>query len=279
LTGVLADSLDRRNVGRALRARRTWATTGEHSAALVRCGDHWQGDAFAHQGPAKLDYRLLGRAGWEYVAAFDHTGLIWERNLHEELGYAQRRVRVRWGGARIRDRYRWASWHGRIRIVNGTINTFSSTGFEHVEEAAWRTGTTDIEFRSDTYGDADSVEIDISNLANARFIIEGSIDSFVKVGDPLQGNPFAHAPTFHWELSGAELLERGAARHELGGTELFLAIERMTDQALPVDLSGSIEVAPENAPFGFRPVYFFARQRDDSKVWSSAQFISFKRES
>jgi hypothetical protein len=279
LTGVLADSLDRRSIGRALRARRTWATTGEHSAALVRCGDHWQGDAFAQRGPARLDYRLLGRAGWEYVAAFDHTGLIWERNLHEELGYAQRRVRVRWGGARIRDRYRWASWHGRIRIINGTINTFSSTGFEHVEEAAWRTGTTDIEFRSDTYGDADSVEIDISNLANARFIIEGTIDSFVKVGDPLQGNPFAHVPTFHWEFSGAELLERGTARHELGGTELFLALERLTDQALPADLSGSIEVAAVNAPFGFRPVYFFGRQRDDSKIWSSAQFIRFERES
>ena len=33
--------------------------------------------------------------------------------------------------------------------------------------------------------------------------------------------------------------------------------------------------APENAPFGFRPVYFHGRQRDDSKVWSSAHFIEF----
>jgi hypothetical protein len=41
-------------------------------------------------------------------------------------------------------------------------------------------------------------------------------------------------------------------------------------------LAGSIEVAAQNAPFGFRPVYFFARQRDDSKVWSSAQFITFE---
>ncbi|WP_175105297.1 hypothetical protein [Pararobbsia alpina] len=46
----------------------------------------------------------------------------------------------------------------------------------------------------------------------------------------------------------------------------------------PVDLAGSIEVAPVNAPFGFRPVYFFGRQRHDSKIWSSAQFISFEGE-
>jgi hypothetical protein len=42
-----------------------------------------------------------------------------------------------------------------------------------------------------------------------------------------------------------------------------------------VDLAGSIEIDARNAPFGFRPVYCFARQRDDSKVWSSAQFITF----
>jgi hypothetical protein len=276
LTGVLSETLDRRAVGEALRARRTWATSGEHSAALVRCGKHWQGDAFTHAGPATLDYRLLGRAGWEYVAAFDHSGLIWERNLHEELGYAERLIRVRWGGARIRDRYRWASWHGRIRIINGTINNFGSSGFEHIEEAAWRTGTTDIEFRSDTYGDADSVEIDVSNLANARIVVEGTIDSFVKVGDPLQGNPFAHAPEFRWEISGAALLAQGTARHELGGTELFVAAERLTDKPLPPDLAGSLEIAPQNSSFGFRPVYFFGRQRDDSKIWTSAQFITFE---
>ncbi len=51
LTGILADTLDRRAVGRALRARHTFATTGERSALLVTCGPHRQGDAFAHEGP------------------------------------------------------------------------------------------------------------------------------------------------------------------------------------------------------------------------------------
>ncbi|MEK6421539.1 MAG: hypothetical protein V4801_18260 [Burkholderia gladioli] len=276
LTGVLAESLDRRSIGEALRARHTWATTGEHSALLVRCGDHRQGDAFRHRGPATLDYRLLGQAGWEYVAAYDHTGVIWERDLHAELGYAKRRIRVRWGGARIRDRYRWASWRGTIRVLNGTIQSFSSNGFEHSEEAAWRDGTTDIGFASDTYGDADSVEIEVDGLADATIVVEGTIDGFIKVGDPLAGNPFAHAPTFRHEIRGADLLAAGSSLHRLGGTELFLAIERLTDQPLPTELSGSLEIDPANAAFGHRPVYLFGRQRDDAKVWSSAQFITFE---
>ena len=111
--------------------------------------------------------------------------------------------------------------------------------------------------------------------AHATIVVEGTIDGFVKVGDPLAGNPFAHAPTFRHEIRGADLLAAGSATHQLGGTELFLAIERLTEQTLPTDLSGSIEIAPANASFGHRPVYFFGRQRDDAKVWSSAQFITF----
>lgn len=97
----------------------------------------------------------------------------------------------------------------------------------------------------------------------------------MNVGDPLAGNPFAHAPVFRFEISGADLLARGSSRHALGGTELFVAVERLTDKPLPVDLAGSVEVDAKNAPFGLRPVYFFGRQRDDSKVWSSALFITF----
>lgn len=275
LTGVIADRLDRHTIARALRARHTWATTGEHTALLARCGQYLQGDAFVHRGAATLDYRFLGHSGWEEIAAYDHTGQIWRRNLHEELGYSDRLIRLRWGGARIPDRYRWAAWQGRITIRNGTINRFASHGFEHGEEVCWRAGPTDIAFRSDTYGDADSIEIDVTNLRHCIIKVEGSIDSYVKVGDPLKRNPFVHAPQFSWEISGAELLEAGGLRRDLGGTELFLALERLTEKPLPTDLIGSIDIAPENAPFGHRPVYFFGRQRDDSKVWSSALFLEF----
>ncbi|MES2071601.1 MAG: hypothetical protein V4488_14695 [Pseudomonadota bacterium] len=276
LTGVIADSLDRRSIGQALRARHTWATTGEHTALLVRCGEHIQGDSFSHHGDARLDYRFLGQAGWEEIAAYDHNGLLWQRNLHQELGYSDRLIRLRWGGARIPDRYRWAVWKGSITIRNGTINRVQSRGFEHSEEVCWRSGPTEISFRSDTYGDADSVEIDLSNLRHCTITVQGTIDSYVKVGDPLKCNPFVHQPDFHWEISGADLLDEGGLRLDLGGTELFLALERLTDRALPAELAGSLKVAAENANFGHRPVYFFGRQRDDSKVWSSATFIKFE---
>ncbi|MFZ4805502.1 MAG: hypothetical protein ACOYLI_12685 [Synechococcus lacustris] len=273
LTGVIADVLDRRTVGRALRARHTWATTGEHTALLVRCGEHLQGDAFHHSGPARIDYHLLGDdatagGGWDEVVVFDHTGPIARRNLHAELGYASDLVRLRWGGARIPDRYRWADWRGRITVLGTTIQGFEGYGFEHPEEACWREGSTAIGFRSETYGDADSVEMSLAQLGQARFLIEGTISGHQKLGA-------AGQPSFHWEVGAEQLIKAGELRLELGGTELFLALERLTRQPLPSELTGQLTLAPCNAAFGWRPVYVRGRQRNDGKVWSSALFITF----
>lgn len=277
ITGLLAPSLTRKAVGEALRARHTWASTGERTVALAWCGKHLQGDEFSHSGPATLAYRFLGDAGWDEIAAYDHSGRIWHRNLQSEgAGYSARRIRIRWGGARIKDRYRWADWQGGVTITNGIINSFAGRGFEHKEEACWRESATEIGFHSDTYGDADAIEIDVTDLQRCRIRVRGKIGGYVKVGNPMDGNPFVHCPEFEWEVSGAELLEAGNLRKELGGTELFVAIERMSDEAMPREVSGSIVVEPVNGPHGFRPVYFFGRQVDDAKVWTSALFIDFK---
>jgi len=145
-----------------------------------------------------------------------------------------------------------------------------------MEETCWRIGGAQLGFKSDTYGDADAIELEVSDLARATLRVEGTIDGYVKVGDPLAGNPFVHCPTFDWEVTGAELLGAGKLRLELGGTELFLAIERVSDQPLPRDVSGSLQIEPQNGPHGFRPVYLYGRQSDDAKVWTSAMFISFE---
>jgi hypothetical protein len=281
LTGVLADQLDRGSVGRALRARHTWATTGERTALLVSCAGHRQGDEFHHRGAARIDYRLLGdggAAGWEELTLLDHTGTIQRRNLHREQGYASDLVRLRWGGARIRDRYRWATWRGRIHVLGTPILALQATGMEHPEEACWRDGATAVGFASETYGDADGVEITVADLAEARFLIEGTIEGFQKLPGGRASSPFVHAPGFRWEVAAEELLEQGELRLDLGGTDLFLALERQTRGPLPDDLAGGFTVEPGNGPHGFRPLYLCGRQRDGARVWSSALFIHFQED-
>lgn len=275
MSGVVAPELSRKAIAKALRARHTFASTGERSYGLIRCGEHIMGDEFTYKGPATVEYRFLGDAGWDEIVAFDHTGEIWRRDLQQELGHSDRKIRFRWGGARVKDRYRWAAWKGKITITNAVINDFTGRGFEHIEETCWRDSATTVGFKSDTYGDVDAIELDVSHLATARIRVEGTIDGYVKVGDPLKGNPFVHCPTFAWEITGAELIEAARMKRDLPGVEMFLAFERMSDAPAPREVSGTLNIDPHNGPHGHRPVYFFGRQIDDAKVWTSALFPTF----
>ena len=98
VTGILAQSLNRQSVGKALRARHTFATTGERISGFIRCHDAIQGDELNCTGEATMHYRFLGDAGWDEIIAVDHTGPIWHRNLQADAGFSKRRIRIRWGG-------------------------------------------------------------------------------------------------------------------------------------------------------------------------------------
>lgn len=245
--------------------------------ALLWSGDpdHIQGDELRVSEPVTLHYRLLGDQGWDQVAAFTDQGLLWQRNLHQEAGYSPTRIRLRWGGARIRDRYRWAEWQGSLSWQQTLVQGYRVYGLEHPEEYVRRSGPLSLEWRTSTFGDADAVELNLSDLASARFKLHVKLGGYVKVGSVLKPNPFLHCPEFSWEFSGSELLQQGSLVRELGGAELFMAVERLSGDPLPRDVQGHFVVEPQATRHSFLPVYVFGRQRDDAKAWTSPLFVEF----
>lgn len=284
LTGVLADELTTPAIARALRARHTWATTGERAVALLSAGPHRQGDAFEHPAatPLEVTYQLFGD-DWEHVELRDDQGAVLHaRDIDAELGFAPDRLRIRWGGARIRDRYRWAEWRGVIEVTGARVLGWTARGLEHPEETVAETAPGRFEIRTDTYGDADHLELvlsDLSDLSAARVSARFEIDAYNKTGDALARNPDPASPAEPFAFTGADLLAAtdGKIRREFGGTELFLAAERLTDRPLPAALRGKVLVPPDHGPHGHRAITLFARQRDDAKVWSSPLFVTFTR--
>lgn len=277
LTGVLAETLTSTAVARALRSRHTWATTGGRAVALLSAGAHRQGDAFTHSGPLEVVYQLFGDA-WEHVELRDEQGgVLHSRDLDAELGHSPHRVRVRWGGARIKDRYRWAEWRGHLEVEGARVRSWAARGLEHPEETVVETRPGVFVIRTDTYGDADHLELEIDDLAAARFRLRFEIDAYNKTGDALARNPDPFAPGVERDFHGADLLENpsGALRWELGGADLFVSAERLTDLPLPPTVSGRATVDAVNGPRGHRAVYLFARERGDAKVWTSPLFVTF----
>lgn len=275
LTGVIADAFDRAGVGKALRARHTFATTGERSYGLLRIGEQLMGDVVAARPGDALEYRLLGDTGWEQVDLFSGEQLLWSRNLHREQGLSSRHIRLRLGGARIKDRYRGAYWSGEISITGAVINGFRFLGADHPEQSVWRKNATTLAFRTDTNGDIDSLEIELSNLAEARISLFSRIDSYVKVGDPREPQPHVHAPRVELTVEGARLLEQGEVVQALSGAELQVSLEQVTAQPLPREVAGRIALAELGLERGREyPLFICARQRDQARLWTSALFVT-----
>ena len=274
LTGVLAATLERAAIGQALRARRTFATTGERSFASLRQGDVWMGEEAKADSSLPLVYRLLGDEGWEEISLYDADRCIWTRDLHREAGFSAQRIRIRFGGARVKDRYRAAVWRGEIRIKGAVILDVQGVGFDHPEQSVWRDGATAVHFVTQTHGDTDAVELTLSGLEGCQIEIHADIAGYAKVGDPLHPPPHVHAPSVAFALSGTELVAQGSAALDIPGAELRLAIDRLTDAPLPRDVAGEIDFRSLALDAKREHALFVtARQRNQSRIWTSPLFL------
>ena len=270
LCGVLSPSLDRPNIGRSLRARHTWATTGPRLVALawVDATGSVQGDCIDHDPSTDgsdvtltVSYLLLGDVGWESVSAYDGAGLLWTRQLDEELGYGSGAVRLRWGGARVKDRYRWTTWTGQLRVTGSSIDSVAPWGFQHNEHHLWRSpqDPSQVEWSGRTYGDSQGAVLQLRNLSAARFNIEADVD------DP-------DLPHLHWDVSAEELIKSGRLNREVGGLNLFASLERLSDAELPRRVEGTFTVRADGPG---ACVYLRGRQRDGHETWTSPIFVNW----
>lgn len=262
LTGVLATTLSPGDVGRALRARRTWATTGARAVALLHSGDNWMGDEFTTQS-AELTaaYALYGTSAWESIAAYDSAGSVWRRNLHAECGLSDDLVRVRWGGARHRDRYRWATWSGRLRIGGTTVDEVTPWAVTHPEQVIETDGST-VTWHTTTYGSDVGVVVRIADLTRARFELETTVHE-----EDLSAS---------MTVSGAELIADCHRQVEVGALNLRIHIERIANPAaLPITVTGDLAL---RLPEGNSAIYLRANQFDGHQVWTSPLFVSRRTE-
>lgn len=259
LTGVLAPELSHAAVGRTLRARRTWATTGARAVALLRAGESWMGDELLVDREAiDAAYSLYGAAPWEELTIFDATGPLLHRDLVTEVGAAEELVRIRWGGARHRDRYRWASWSGTAEVRGTQLHGVEPWAFLHPEQTIVRDGSR-VSWSAQTFGN------DVGGVLrlgpDAAGDAEISIEVTVAEDD--------RSESFTVRRSD---LAAGPVRHDLGGAGLHVTVERVAAPAdLPLTVSGELRIS---APVGDSAVYLHARQSDGHEVWTSPLFLT-----
>jgi hypothetical protein len=286
LTGVLAPSLDREKVATALRARRTFATTGERLAALLYTdGGVLQGDDLSISAGQEvhLNYAAYGADGFSSIEAWDGNGLLWRRNLEAEhiSNHSPRELIVTWGGARLYDRYREAVWVGTITIegTSGikTVNPFGGV-VDVPEEVVAQLSNNEITFQTRTSGDFDGAVIAFEDDRTllTRISIAGDLSGYVKVGDALQRNVHKAQPTFLLNATLEELSARdGKSVQIAGGADLFVSARISNTDGLPKEVEGTFSVSAGDAGTK-RSVYLVAREWSGGKVITSPIFIEAK---
>ncbi|KAF4883068.1 Acetylesterase [Colletotrichum fructicola] len=266
LTGVLADKLERGEVAKALRARRTFATTGERLVGIVRTDNgHLQGDDVFVKDNEKLvlRYSFFGAGGYSSIEAWDASGRILHRDLQKEAethatASTPRKIRVTWGGARVYDRYREAVWHGSILLPGAVISHIRPFGgvLHNAEDEIKQFSQNQVVFETRTSGDFDG--------------------GYVKVGDALKGNPHNPQPRFNLVATAKDFTQEGGVRDDIvGGAGLFVSIDGLLDVPLPKRVEGSFTVKAESGSGGDWAVYFVGREYGGGKVITSPVFIKY----
>ncbi|KAK2604770.1 hypothetical protein N8I77_007670 [Diaporthe amygdali] len=290
LTGVLAPSLNRAAVAKALRARHTFATTGERLVGLASINSEGaiQGDDVHvnSQGDIDLDYAFYGSNGFSSIEAWDASGIIWQRDLRSESRRAlsgspsKKTLVIKWGGARLYDRYREAVWTGTIETIGAAkfSNVQSFGGVLDVpEEAVVQKSDNLVSFETHTSGDFDGVLVSFEDNVRlpGAIKIQGTLGGYVKVGDPLKGNPHKAQPTFDFEAPIQELDGNGGKRWEIaGGAGLFVSAELVDDAALPTQVVGRFSISAR-ASGQQQSVYLVGREWDGGKVITSPLFLEW----
>lgn len=216
-------------------------------------GDEFAADA----GELTAGYALYGTTGWDDVTVYDSAGLLWRRDLHAETGLSPNLVRVSWGGARHRDRYRWASWSGRLRIDGTAVEHVTPWAITHPEQIVDVDGPT-VAWDTKTYGADIGIVIRLADLSRARFELDATVQE-----DGLRTRA---------SLSGAELVIEGHRDITVGGLNLRVRLERIADpKALPTTVTGELNL---QLPKGDSAIYVRGKQFDGHQVWTSPLFVT-----
>ena len=162
LTCVLAETLDRPAVAKALRARHCYATTGHRPLLDVRllAGDGrsaMMGDVVeVKDGTATLCVRTVGTSPIESVLV--RNGLEEVQRLRpygqDDLG---NRIKVVWGGAEVKGRARIVDWTGSLSVKGNRIVKYQPINFHNAAQPMVESDRNTLEWRTITSGGVSGV--------------------------------------------------------------------------------------------------------------------------
>lgn len=252
LTCIFAEELTREALFKALKARRCYGTTGARMILDFEADGHLMGEEISTENPLLLKASVKGSAPIESISLMNGKQVVETRrpNAFDDLN-SSKRIRISWGGARIRGRARRATWDGEIELTGTSIRKATTFSFDSPADGIITQTESGLKFKSTTAGDVDGIDLLLSSTAEGTIIFKSEI-----------GNV---------EVDLSELANE-PVRFDFGGLDLNVTILRYPEELTTESLSLEIEVELERSQTN--PYLIKAVQEDGHIAWSSPIFVT-----
>jgi len=251
LAGVYATSLTRESVWEAIRSRRCYASTGERIILWVEADGHPMGAEFTASAPPELRVEVVGTAPLEFVEIRRGLEVVYRHPLVEVPPEGPWRIKVAWGGARLRGRGRQTRWDGRLMVEGGRLLSASEFAFDVPTQGVVRRDDHSVEWRSSTAGDVDGLSLEL----------EGSLQTVLR---------FESGPA-SFQLALKEL-QNGPARIDAGGLDQHVQVWRASAAPTPSNLTFAF--TDRSTSPGTHAYFVRVMQADGEMAWSSPIYVT-----
>ncbi len=281
LGAVIAETATRDAIFDAMKALRTYATTGERMILDVELNGVGMGQRAPFAQARQIEGRVIGTAPIETITVVKNDQVLWSRDYLAVdsdrfkkaetflLSFQSESMPMQRG-----DNPRgWRPWRGRVEVVGATLVAAVPTDFVNRDSQRLEINPSDgnqFTFATHTRGDASSIRLDLRDVRDAT-IIRITLES----GQEFGGAP----PTYrqHANVAGA-VIELRAADLRRGSLERRLPIDIYQDT---VTLRRRVPQGSDDIRFSVRDEsalqgdFYFVRvkQIDDAMAWSSPIWV------
>ncbi len=257
-TCVLATSLDRENIFKALKARHCYATTGNRSLLKVLLltdkGQKAQmGDTISiEHSKVSLAVSVAGTAPIESIEIRNGAETINVLRPYRKINLGNR-LKIVWSGAELRGRARMVSWDGVLQLEGNTIIDATAINFWNANHPLISNHPNRLEWQSITTGGLAGVILKLQKANAGNLEIKTTQGHFKVEINSLGIEPI----TWHY-----------------GGLKKKIFVYRLPEQQSSSEFS--FHVPLNNLHNGVNPIYIRMTQEDGHMAWSSPIWVNYK---
>jgi hypothetical protein len=260
LTCILGESLTRDAVFDALQARRCYGTTGARMDLSFEVDGHPMGSIIEASGSTvKVRARVHGAGPLQSLELLRGREVIQTvRSPAFDADEDSRRLRVKWGGARIRGRGRRAIWDPTVEVREARIEGVTTFAFDSPADGIEAWSPDAVRVRSRTTGDFDGIDLWVDQSTRGQLAFRSEFGSLL--------------------VDLADLKAKGK-RATFGGLDLHVEVHRYprSVKAITLDLDTTVDLAAATSPRTgdpHVPLMVRATQVDGHIAWSSPIYVA-----